>query len=127
MATTALAIANPPTRSLGAQLVLVRSPNARRRFLWRHFFPSACLFMALVFQLWVRLSIVEKSYHLEQLRSHALELDVKVRSLKLDEAFLTRPQLIVDRAYKTLGMQISVPMQIRKLPMDTSIVAGKGK
>lgn len=114
MSRTALAIAHPPTRILGAQLVLVRSPKTRRRVLLRHFIAPCILFVALAAQLYVRMSIVERGYELEQLRSHVVTQDTKLRAIELDYAFLTRPQMLVARAAKTLHMMQPAPIQVRR-------------
>ena len=113
MSRTALAIALPPAR-LGAQLVVVRSSRTRRRVLIRHFVAPCILFVALAAQLYVRMSIVERGYELEQLRSHVVMQDTKLRAIELDFAFLTRPQMLTTRAARTLRMMQPSPVQVRR-------------
>lgn len=121
MSRTALAIANPSARSIGSQLVMVRSRTVRRRVLLWYFIPPCVLFVVLACQLVVRVAIVRAGYESERLRAEVVEQDAKLRAIELDYAYLTRPQVLTSRADHRLGLRSPSPLQVRRLDGKRSV------
>jgi cell division protein FtsL len=76
----------------------------------------AILFVALICQLTVRVSTLQHHYELQSLREEALARDRQIRQLKLDYAYLSRPQRLEQRATQELGMIKLPPQRIRIVP-----------
>ncbi len=87
----------------------------RRRAKWWHFVAPVFLFCTLLFQLSIRVSLIEHSYSLETLRERALKSDGRLRELRLEHALVTRPGILRDEATKRLHMAPLLPQRIRKL------------
>ncbi len=62
------------------------------------------LFGTLFLQLAVRVEVTRKSYLVENVRQIALENDEKLRSLKLNYAWLSTPDSIQEHAKNALGL-----------------------
>lgn len=113
--------------SLGNQVVIPRSLARVRSLKHRQIIPAVLLFIALAAQLWVRITIIEKGYSLEKLRETALENDIRLRQLRLDYAYLTRPMVLTERAKKELRMESLVPQRIRRMVVqveDSQVTGG---
>ena len=76
--------------------------------------PPMLLFVALSFQLYTRVSIINSGYQLETLRKDILEKDVVLRQSKLEYAYLTRPKTLISRAETELGMKTLYPENIKR-------------
>ena len=87
----------------------------RRRVQWWHFVAPVFLFCTLLFQLSIRVSLIEHSYSLESLRERALKSDGRLRELRLEHALVTRPGMLRDEAVKRLRMAPLMPQRIRKV------------
>lgn len=87
----------------------------RRRVRWWHFVAPVFLFCTLLFQLTIRVSLIEHSYSLESLRERALKSDGRLRELRLEHALVTRPVTLRDDAMKRLRMAPLMPQRIRKV------------
>ena len=101
-----------------------RAPQAIRRSIRErqsrmafaiHFVPALLLFLTLVFQLWIRVGIIEASYALESTRQSAVNKDAEVRKLRSDLAVLTSPRILAERAKKELGMILPPARSVRKI------------
>lgn len=105
--------------SLGRQTVITRAKArshavARPRSLRRLAAPTF-LFLTLMLQLWVRVTIIEGGYDLERLRAEAVKSDALLRQLKFERALVTRPGSLTGEAARRLGFEPTMPAQIRKL------------
>lgn len=87
----------------------------RRRARWWQFVAPVSLFCTLLFQLSIRVSLIEHSYTLETLRERALKSDGRLRELRLEHALVTRPGSLREEAARRLGMEPLMPQRIRKL------------
>lgn len=87
----------------------------RRQVKWWHFVAPVFLFCTLLFQLTIRVSLIEHSYSLESLRERALKSDGRLRELRLEHALVTRPGTLRDEAMKRLRMAPLMPQRIRKI------------
>lgn len=72
-----------------------------------------CLFFVLLAQLWVRISIINAGYELEQLREQVLTNDERLRAARLEWAMKTRPLEVMEVAKRKLGMIPLTPQYIR--------------
>ncbi|OVE79827.1 hypothetical protein BVY02_02155, partial [bacterium J17] len=81
----------------------------------RELFPPAVLFLALVLQLFVRVSIIRQSYNIEELRQASLKHDTVVRELSLELAKQKRPSVLLARATYELGMGPLSTDQVRSI------------
>lgn len=80
-----------------------------------HLASASVLFGALVVQLWCRLAVIHAGYDLETERRAALESDRQLRQLKLDEAQVARPAILLARAQRELGLQHTAPSALRRV------------
>lgn len=80
--------------------------------------PACFLFVVLMLQLHVRLSIVGKSYDLEQLRDSAMQKQDQIREIKLSLERVTEPDFIMQMAKTKLNLALTPPQRIRKITID---------
>ncbi len=105
------------TSTLRHQAVINRPSGSRTKQIWQ-FFPPFLLFAVLIAQLWVRVTIIERSYELEEKRSEVLELDRTLRQINFDYDFISQPAHLVKRAKSELGMNSVSPQQIRYVRVE---------
>lgn len=79
---------------------------------------AGCLFIILLAKLFVRVSIIEASYQIENVRNDLLAEDAKLRELKVKKAMLANPKQLSVLAYNKLEMRPTVPQQIRRIKTD---------
>lgn len=89
--------------------------SAARRLPAHLLLPPLLLFIVLTAQLFVRLTIVHRSYELQRVRSEALRNDAELRGLRLELATLTSPSVIAERAGKELELRPVSPQRIRRV------------
>ncbi len=90
--------------TLSEQIILPRNfRSSLRGQLWQ-LLAALFLFVSLLSQLFVRVSIIHSGYELERVRSVALKNDVELRELHLQYATLSRPTELSEIAKKSLGM-----------------------
>lgn len=80
--------------------------------------PPLVLFSVLMFQLWVRISIISAGYEIERLRADAIRNDALLRQLKLERALVTRPSRLTDEAGRRLRLEPTPPNRIRTLDLN---------
>lgn len=95
--------------------VLPRSQKRSHSGLALQLVPAAALFLTLVFQLWIRVAILESGYILESRRQEAVNNDATVRRLRSQLATLNTPRNLVQRAKKELNMGLPTTASIRKI------------
>ena len=78
----------------------------------------ALLFVALVSQLVIRVSVISSRYELQALRVKSLELDTQHRELSLEHAVSTRPETLINLARERLSFSELTPQQIRSIPQN---------
>ncbi len=78
-------------------------------------FSFILLFIALSIQLYVRLSVIHKSYDLERLRVDTLKADSELRELEVVYAVTSKPLNVKMRSKKTLGLDITEPSKVRRM------------
>lgn len=104
--------------ALGQQLVFTRGVAETSWAPNRCLLPGVFLFLVLVAQLSVRLQITEYSYELEQTRTEALRKDTQLRKLRLELAYVSRPQALRNEAEVRLGLVKTLPQQLRTLHVE---------
>lgn len=90
-----------------------RTKNLKRRFFFRRILPFALLFISLLFQLFVRIQIIQTGYRVHNERARALELDRELRELRSQLAFATSPKQLLARAEKELGLTVTPPQRLK--------------
>jgi|GEM_PF-6867020 len=93
------------------QVVRVKSEKGSVSFL--KLTPAMLLFMAIAFQLFIRISILEHGYEIAKVREQALNNDTNLREARGDYAALARPQRLYARASTELGFKPSHPSFVR--------------
>ena len=86
---------------------------------WLPLISASILFVALLAQLTVRITIIQKSYGIEELRQQNLSYDQELRQLRLQLESAVNPQRLRSRAHKELGMKLIKPQQVRQLLLKT--------
>ena len=81
---------------------------------FRRLVPALLVFLALVLEVWVRITILHTSYELEEVRSAALKSDARLRQLRFEIAQMTSPQELRVRAKDELGLKDTAPQRIRR-------------
>lgn len=76
------------------------------------------LFLVLLGKLYVRVSIIESSYQIENVRNELLMEDAKLRELRVKKAMVISPKELSALAYNKLGMRPTLPQQIRRVQVD---------
>jgi hypothetical protein len=109
------------SRSMGRELS--QNVSRSRSFARRGCRTGKCLaalflFVALSVQLWVRISIVSKSYDLERLRSEALQADSELRELRVVYAVQAQPTSVLNRSRVSLGLEPPQPQQLRRVAVS---------
>jgi hypothetical protein len=84
----------------------------RKRFIKR-ILPFVALFLALLFQVLVRIQLVHTGYQVHALRKNALSYDNELRELSAKLAVATCPKNLIARAQKELNLTITPPQRIR--------------
>ncbi len=74
------------------------------------------LFVVLLAQVWVRITILNSSYELEQMRQTVLHNDERLRATRLSWSMKSSPSAVKQRAKKTLNMIPLTPQFIRSIP-----------
>lgn len=97
-----------PARKLAAR------DRLKRRFI-RRIMPFVTLFLALAFQLLIRVQMIHAGYRVHELRKLALDYDNELRGLNAKLAVSTCPKNLISRAQKELGLSITPPQRIRTL------------
>jgi len=77
--------------------------------------PAAFLFLALVFQLHVRLEIVNSMYKLESLKTEQSYAQSNISELGFALEKLYMPDFVVRNAKNKLGLEVTPPQRIRRL------------
>jgi hypothetical protein len=77
--------------------------------------PLATLFIALLFQVVVRIQIIHAGYLVSEKRQRALELDRELRELRSELAVATSPRVLMTRAEKELGLTVTPPQRLRTI------------
>lgn len=103
---------------LDNQVVPVREKVSSRRPL-ATYLASVFLFVALCCQLCVRVSITQKGYELERLRSSVERNRAQLARLELEHAQILRPQELMRRAQLELGMVELSPVNVRRIAGHT--------
>lgn len=108
-------LAEPTTvvRSQPARALLAKD-RLKRRFLKR-ILPFVALFVALAFQLIIRVQMVHAGYRVHELRKLALGYDNELRELNAKLAVSTCPKTLSSRAQSELGLSVTPPQRIRTL------------
>ncbi len=77
--------------------------------------PAVFLFLALIFQLHVRLEIVNSMYKLESLRTEQTYAQSNISELSFALEKLYMPDFVVRNAKNKLGLEVTPPQRIRRL------------
>ena len=101
------------TRSQPARSVAARD-RLKRRFVKR-MMPFVTLFLALAFQLLIRVQMIHAGYRVHEQRKLALGYDNELRELNAKLAVATCPKTLILRAKKELGLSVTPPQRIRTL------------
>ena len=80
------------------------------------------LFLALAFQLLVRLKITDQGYQVAQMRQIIVNNDTYLRQLHYDYNLYTPPQALRERAKSELGMGPITPIKVRRFDENGVIV-----
>jgi len=96
----------PKMQSMSVEQVKSMKPN-------RRFVAPLILFGALICQLYVRVSIIEQGYRVEELRRNILSADEQLRQLQLDAAYIARPQRLSEIAANSFGLVRTSPQNVR--------------
>lgn len=103
---------------LNEQDVSGRDAKPRRAARRVQYIAGIALFIALVFQLAVRLTVIEHGYGVEASRSEILAQDLTLRRLKLRYAELSEPQALMREAQLQLEMTRALPQTVRRLEVE---------
>ena len=76
----------------------IRKSKKRRLIGLKDFIAPTILFSTLIFQLWLRIEIIEKGYKLESSREIALKNDAQLRELQMQLAKLTHHTNLENKA-----------------------------
>lgn len=79
------------------------------------------LFCILLFKLYIRLSLLEVSYQLEETRQAILLEDSKLREMKVMNAKGLSAKSLTELAQSKLKLSPTIPQQIRKLEIKESV------
>jgi len=81
---------------------------------------AASLFLILLAKLFVRISIIETSYQIENVRNELLSEDAKLRELRVKRAMVANPRELAKLADAKLNMRPTLPQQIRRITFETN-------
>lgn len=79
---------------------------------------AGCLFLILLGKLYVRVSIIDASYQIENVRNELLVEDAKLRELRVKKAMVMSPKELSALAYNKLEMNPILPQQIRRINLE---------
>jgi hypothetical protein len=108
-----------PNRTIPRQISRQVAPRRNIRLEKRsEIWFAGGLFLILLTKLFVRVSIVETSYKIENVRKELLAEDTKLRELRVNKAMVANPRQLVKLAQEKIAMQPILPQQIRKIKLD---------
>jgi hypothetical protein len=100
--------------ALDYQTVYVRRKPVNLPVSW-HLIAGVFLFIALVAKVWITIESTEQGYKLARARQEAVQLDMERRELELHYSVLLKPDNLVMRAHKQLGLQPLNPAQAKRI------------
>lgn len=92
-----------------SQVARPRTPSGARSKL----LLPVLLFCVLLAQVWVRITILNSSYELQQIRQSLIQNDERLRAARLDWSMKSSPNAIRIQAKRNLGMVPLTPQFIR--------------
>ena len=100
--------------ALDYQTIYVRRKPVSFPVSW-HIAAGIFLFAALTAKVWITIECTEQGYKLARARQEAVNLDMERRELELHQSVLLKPDNIVMRAHKQLGLQPLNPAQAKRI------------
>ena len=100
--------------ALDYQTVYMRRKPVSLPFTW-HMVAGAILFIALAVKVWITIECTEQGYAFARARQEAVELDMERRELELHYSVLLKPDNLLMRAHKQLGLQPLNPAQAKRI------------
>ena len=95
----------------------VNVEQKKRTYSWT-IAPACFLFVVLMLQLHVRLSIVSRSYELQEQRDSMMQKQDEIREIKLSIERVSEPDFIMQTAKTKLNLSLTPPQRIRKILID---------
>lgn len=80
-----------------------------------HIAAAVLLFCALAAKVWIQLKCTEVGYALAKDRQHTVSLDMERRELELHKSVLLKPDNLIMRSKKKLGLTTLNPAQAKRI------------